>query len=177
MFDELARKLTLIQNLDTAESIEGPDVAGTFFVAEVADPDSNLTLDEGTCLEQLRLSWEGMAIRFSVHEEAFVDSFNNHLAGLARARIEHVRRWLDANTLRFKDHPDIKDLNNHFDRLCHGILTSITLCGSRCHACDLLCLNRRNHGGIHECKTDHKCPQLCTFIEDQHPGIPICELR
>jgi hypothetical protein len=158
--------------------IDGPNVSGTFFVAEVADPDSNLSLNEMVCLEQLRQSWEGLATRFSVHEEEFVDRFNNHLAGLARARIEHVRCWLNANTSRFKDHPDIKDLNNCFDRLCYGILTSITLCGSRCHACDLLCLIRRNHGGSHECKTDHKCPQLCTYL-DQHvtPEIPICELR
>jgi len=173
--------LTLFQNLDTAEIIEGPNVSGTFFVAEVADPDSNIPLNEVACLEQLRESWEGMATRFSVHEEEFIGCFNNHLTGLARARIEHVRRWLDANTSRFKDHPDIKDLNNCFDRLCHGILTSVTLCGSRCHACDLLCLNRRNHGGIHECKTNHKCPQPCTFL-GQHgspmePEVPICDLR
>ena len=171
----------MIQNLDTAEIIEGPYISGTFFVAEVADPDNNRLLIEMDCLELLRQGWGGMATRFSIREEEFIDLFNSHLAGLARARIEHVRRWLDANTSRFKDHPDIKDLNNCFDRMRHGILTSVTLCGSRCHACDLLCLNRRNHGGVHECKTNHKCPKACTFME-QHDGfmgpeIPICELR
>jgi hypothetical protein len=145
------------------------------------DPDNNHPLIEMDCLELLRRGWEGLTTRFSICEEKFVDRFNSHLAGLAEARIEHVRRWLDANTSRFKDNADIKDLNNSFDRLCRGILTSITLCGSRCHGCDLLCLNRRSHGGVHECKTDHKCPQICSFLE-QHDGpveteVPICELR
>ena len=150
-------------------------------MAEVADPESNIFLDEIDCLGRLREAWEGLTTRYSIDEEEFVGRFNNHLAELARTRIEHVRRWLDANTSRFKDHPDIKDLNNYFDRLCHGILTSITLCGSRCHACDLLCLNRRNHGGSHECNTNHKCPQVCTYM-NQHeslvgPQVPLCEQR
>ena len=81
----------------------------------------------------------------------------------------------------FKDHPDIKDLKIYFDWLCHAIPTSITLCGSWCHTCDLHCLNCCNHGGIHECKTDHKGPQPSTFLE-QHkspmsPEVPVCELR
>jgi len=152
--------------MDTNETISGPSSAIIFYLSDAKAP---MTSEE--CLASLRSSWGGRYNRFKNSEEAFITAFNQHLLTIANARIGHVRTWLEQNTTRFAQHPDVRTLFRKFDELAKELKGHTVLCGAACGSCSLFCLDEKQHDGAHNCHTTHKCPRACEF-SDQHDGLP-----
>jgi hypothetical protein len=138
-------------------------------------PDDQMrTLSE--CLRQLRISWPNRSQRFSLGESEFLLQCNQYLQQLAEARIEHVSNWLNANTRRFSGNTEVVAFSEAFHTDCKELRRSIQLCGSKCSSCGLLCLKHKQHEGVHNCMTSHKCPNPCTFAEQHEEDVPACDL-
>ena len=151
--------------MDTDESIPGPISATVFYLSDTKAP-----ITSEACLAVLRSSWDGHHRRFGESEEEFLASFNQYLLTIADARIGHVQTWLEQNTNRFAQHPDVQTLFRRFGELAKELKGHVLLCGVACGSCSLSCLKERQHGGAHDCCTTHKCPRACEF-NDQHDGL------
>jgi hypothetical protein len=108
-------------------------------------------------------------------EEDFILGLRNYLQDIATSRIEHVLQWLKVNTERFGEKAEITVLFRSFDTCAKELRQSVTICGSKCSSCGLLCLEHKQHEGDHHCNTSHECPHICSFT-DQHirTDIPAC---
>jgi hypothetical protein len=158
--------------MDTDETILGPSSAIIFYLSDTKAP-----ITSEACLASLRSNWKGHHDRFKNSEEDFLTAFNQHLLTIADARIGQVRTWLEQNTTRFAQHPDVQTLFRRFDELAKELKDHIVLCGAACGSCSLFCLKVRQHDGAHDCHTTHKCPRACEF-NDQHDGppVPVCDM-
>ena len=152
--------------MDTDESIPGPIPATVFYLSDTKAP-----ITPEACLAALRSSWDGQYRRFRDSEEEFLASFNEYLLTIADARIGQVRTWLEQNTTRFAQHPNVQTLFQRFGELVKELKGRVVLCGVACGSCSLSCLKERQHDGAHDCCTSHKCPRACEF-NDQHDGLP-----
>ena len=152
--------------MDTDEAIPGPTSETVFYLS-----DAKILITPEACLAALWSSWEGHDRRFKDSEEEFLASFHQYLLSIADARIGQVRTWLEQNTTRFRKHPDVQKLLRRFDELVTELKGHILPCGVVCGTCSLSCLKGRQHGGAHDCCTNHKCPRSCEF-NDQHDGPP-----
>ena len=155
------------QDLDTDEVIPGPPGNIVF---HVSDPKVSMSAQE--CLASLRSSWDDRHNRFKLAEDEFLAAFNRYLHDLADARVQQVRAWLEQNTSRFAHHADVQALFRNFQELAKELKSGVALCGAPCGSCSLLCLSGRQHDGVHDCHTNHKCPHACDFV-DQHDGMPV----
>jgi len=115
----------------------------------------------------LRRRYSGYQDRFKMTEEDFILGLRSYLQDIAIARIEHVLQWLKVNTERFGEKAEITVLFRSFDTWAKELRQSVTICGSKCSSCGLLCLEHKQHEGNHHCNTSHKCPHICSFT-DQH---------
>ena len=154
------------QNMDTDEAIPGPPPAIIFYLSDARAP-----ITPEACLAALRSGWEGHHNRFKDSEDEFLASFNQYLLTIADARIGQVRTWLEQNTTRFAQHPDVQTLFRRFDESAKELKGHVVLCGAVCGSCSLCCLKERQHESAHDCYTTHKCPRACEF-NDQHDGLP-----
>lgn len=110
-------------------------------------------------------------------ETEFILQYGNYLQGLVDARIKHVYTWMKANTTRFGENAEILALFRTFDMHSKELLKSVQLCGSKCSSCGLLCLDHKQHEGMHNCMTSHKCPEACGFADQHEKGdVPACDL-
>ena len=160
------------QNLDTDEIIPGPPGNIVFYLSE-----AKVSMSAEECLASLRSSWGDSQNRFRMTEEEFLAAFNRYLLDLANARVQQVRTWLEQNTSRFAQHADVQALFRNFQELAKELKSGVALCGATCGSCSLLCLSARQHDGVHDCHTSHKCPHACEFV-DQHDGmsVPACDM-
>ena len=164
--------------MDTDETIPGPSSDIVFYLSDTKAP-----ITSETCLALLRSKWEGHHVRFKASEGEFLANFNQYLLSIADARIGQVRTWLEQNTARFTQHPNVQALFRGsddfrgFDELAKELRSHIVLCGAACSSCSLCCLKERQHDGAHDCYTTHKCPHACEF-NDQHdgPSTPACDM-
>ena len=152
--------------MDTDEIIPGSSSAIIFYLS-----DAKVPITPEVCLASLRSSWEGHHDRFKNSEEEFIAAFNQHLLTIADARIGQVRTWLEQNTTRFAQHPDVQTLFRRFGELAKELKGHVVLCEEACGSCSLSCLKVRQHDGAHDCRTTHKCPRACEFV-DQHDWPP-----
>lgn len=134
-----------------------------------------LTLTE--CLLGIRKCWDGYLRRYSMKEDDYFLSYQDHLEKVASIRVKLVHQWLQTNTCRFTENAEIKAVYGTFEDLVKEIKTALTPCGVICSSCNLRCLDYRHHEGDHDCFTNHKCSRFCGFI-DQHQGDdpPPCAL-
>ena len=160
------------QNMDTDEAIPGPISAIVFYLSDAKAP-----ITPETCFAALRSSWDGRLRRFKNSEKEFLASFNQYLLTIADTRIGQVRTWLEQNTARFAQHPDVQILFRRFDVLAKELKSHVLLCGVACDSCSLSCLKERQHDddGAHDCCTTHKCPRACEF-NDQHDILSACDM-
>jgi hypothetical protein len=129
------------------------------------------------CLKNLRMGFQGRDARYQIGEADFFKGLSSYLVNLVEARLKHVSQWLTANTERFGEKGEITGLIRTFDNHCKELRASVTLCGSKCSSCGLVCLEHKQHTGKHHCQTSHRCVHLCEFV-DQHDEaeIPECEI-
>jgi hypothetical protein len=120
-----------------------------------------------SCLRTLRTSFPEYLDRYDMQEDEFFHLLTNYLQSLVNSRVEHVNEWLKMNTERFGDKAEIITLFRDFENFAKELRASVALCGSKCSSCGLLCVEHKLHDGHHDCKTTHKCPQICSFV-DQH---------
>ena len=160
------------QNLDTDEIIPGPPGNIVFYLSE-----AKISMSAEECLASLRSSWGERHNRFRMTEKEFLAAFNRYLLDLADARVQQVRTWLEQNTARFAQHADVQALFRSFQELAKELKSGVALCGATCGSCSLLCLNARRHDDAHDCRTIHKCPHTCQFL-DQHDSmsVPACDM-
>jgi hypothetical protein len=154
------------QNMDTDETIPGPSSAISFYLS-----DTKVPITPEACLASLRSSWEGHHNRLETPEGELHVNFNQYLLAIADARIGQVRTWLEQNTARFTQHPDVQTLFQRFNELAKELKGHVIRCGAACDACGLSCSKERQHDGVHDCHTTHKCPRECEY-NDQHDGLP-----
>lgn len=130
-----------------------------------------------SCLSELRRTSPGYFDRFEKKEDVFFQSLAAYLQSQADIRVSHVRCWLMLNTERFKGNSEVVAMLRRFEDLARELKAGVMLCGSKCSSCGLLCLEHNQHDGLHDCKTSHKCAQICSFV-DQHEisDIPSCSV-
>ncbi|KIM24943.1 hypothetical protein M408DRAFT_224544 [Serendipita vermifera MAFF 305830] len=164
-----------LKNYDTDELLDNNDSRAIFFIDGLSHPlNGPLSLD--VCLTQLRLGWDLRQERYTMAESEFITGYNGFLRLLVEARIDHVQKWVEVNTSRFREKAEVTTLLRAFDQLSKDLKASVVLCGSKCSSCGLLCLGHKQHDGDdHNCMTDHKCPEPCGF-EEQHEEIIGCDL-
>jgi hypothetical protein len=140
-------------------------------------PESNETLSINLCLEMLRRGWNLHLERYKMGEANYMQAYKEFLSNTVKSRIEYVQEWLQINTARFHDNPDISSVLQYYDELKKELQMSIIPCGATCSNCGLLCLDQRLHNGPHDCRTNHKCPNLCEFA-DKHEDdtVPSCDI-
>ncbi|KAF8840150.1 hypothetical protein BDN67DRAFT_904164 [Paxillus ammoniavirescens] len=177
-----------LKNLDTDEIIDVldanyPPEGLNKFLLVTGHADE--ILRENT-LSVLRQTWVLAPSRQHVPDPEWVDGLSQHLETIVDMRIEHVRKWLDANLSRFQaGHASIEDLDRTFENATVDLKSNVTLCKLQCHSCKLLCVRSRFHQGQHECQTDHSCIHECEYCLDNsehkgctisagHPGKHIC---
>jgi hypothetical protein len=102
-----------------------------------------------------------------MQEDEFFRMLTSYLQSLVNNRIEHVNEWLKMNTERFGGKAEIITLFRDFENFAKELRTSVALCGTKCSSCGLLCVEHKLHDGPHDCRTTHKCAQICSFL-DQH---------
>jgi hypothetical protein len=130
-----------------------------------------------SCLKTLRTSFPEYFDRFKMQEDEFFHRLTTYLQSLVNSRIEHVNEWLKMNTERFGGKAEIITLFRDFENFAKDLKAGVALCGSKCSSCGLLCVEHKLHDGDHDCKTSHKCPQICSFV-DQHSisDFPPCSM-
>ncbi|KIM19859.1 hypothetical protein M408DRAFT_334238 [Serendipita vermifera MAFF 305830] len=163
-----------LKNRDTDELLQNNDSRAIFFIEGVSHPKNGL-LSLNSCLVQLRMGWEHRQNRFSVPEDEFLAGYNQYLSALAEARIDHVQTWINVNAARFGEKAEITSLRRTFEQLSKELRISAMLCGLKCSECGLLCLENKRHDGDHDCKTNHKCPELCGFASEHEADVG-CDL-
>ncbi|KIM22922.1 hypothetical protein M408DRAFT_331422 [Serendipita vermifera MAFF 305830] len=162
-----------LKNYDTDELLTNSDSRSVFFVEGASHVDDRPSLNSR--LFQLRMGWEHRQERFSRSEDEFLAGYNQYLSALAEARIDHVQTWIDVNAARFGQKAEVTSLRRHFEQLSKELRLSVMLCGLKCSRCSLLCLENKWHDGDHDCKTNHKCSELCGFT-DEHESVVGCDL-
>lgn len=163
-----------LKNIDTDEQLQNIDSRAVFFVEGAAHP-GNGPFSLNSCLCQLRMGWDHFQQRSSIVEVEFLTGYRQYLSAIAEARIDHVQTWINANVARFGEMAEITSLRSNFEQLSKELRMSVILCGSKCSECGLLCLENKRHDGDHDCKTSHKCPELCGFA-DEHEAAVGCDL-
>lgn len=146
--------------MDTSKIIPHNDSDSKFFLESLSsDPSS----ERAHRLSSLRNSWTSGA-REDTEDSAWLVGLASHIQTLARARIAHVRAWMERNVSRFPfDHPDIQSLRRRFVQLSVELIVGTELCGMKCGSCDLLCIEGKRHEREHNCTTSHKCLHFCEF--------------
>lgn len=156
------------QDFDNGSPIDVPDTPAVFFLSNDGKeyPD-----EQEKHLQDLVSSWESYDARLDDQEEKWVQRLCDHLDTLANNRINYVREWLEANTIRFKsDSTEFDALRRHFDTLSVALKGSVRICKLQCAQCQLLCLQPRHHEGQHNCRTSHTCHHNCRYV-DEHPEM------
>ena len=167
----------LKQDFDSGTIIEKPDTPSKFYLV---DTSTQVQPEERErSLASLVAAWEGFEQRIDKDDQEWIDELSKFLDGLANERVEHVREWLQVNTIRFNnDAPQFEDARRLYDSLIISLRANIRICGLQCGKCQLHCLHAKHHDGDHNCQTNHQCKRLCQHIDDtvhddQEPcGLP-----
>ncbi|PVF98362.1 hypothetical protein CPB86DRAFT_825740 [Serendipita vermifera] len=165
-----------LKNFDSDEVLSSDDGMAIFYLDLPDNPIlSGSSLHD--CLRTLRMSYPGRDARYRIGEADFFKGLSSYLVNLVEARLKHVSQWLTANTERFGEKGEITVLIRTFDAYSKELRASVTLCGSKCSSCGLICLEHKQHTGKHHCQTSHRCVHPCEFV-DQHEEaeIPECDI-
>ena len=173
---DFADILRSFQDLDNGSTIDLVDSPAIFYLGEDnVEPEQ---LDEQEkCLQGLLNSFEEYASRSHKPDDEWLQSLCQHLDQLATNRAEHVREWLNTNTIRFKsDSTEFEGLRRRFDALEVALKGSVRLCKLQCNSCQLFCLQSRHHEGPHDCRTSHKCHNKCGYVTEHPENTKDCGL-
>ncbi|PVF98358.1 hypothetical protein CPB86DRAFT_758529 [Serendipita vermifera] len=129
-----------------------------------------------SCLRELHKGFRARAQRFS-GEDIHFKAYQQYLDDLVASRIDGVSKQFRINVEDSSSNSEMAKLSRRFDELAERLRASMTLCGTKCSFCELLCLDTMDHDGTHDCGTSHKCSNVCGFIQ-QHEGNdrPTCDL-
>jgi hypothetical protein len=165
------------QNCDNDEPLKENHSRHVFYVPAALHPSTGEFLNPGLCLHDLKVQWNERLRRFYLKEDEFLEQYNTFLQDLADKRICYVRRWLSINTSRFGNRIEAAGLFHRLEKLAKELKAAVTLCGTTCSSCGLLCLEQKYHTKKHDCVTYHKCHGPCEFRE-QHTEMltPECKL-
>ncbi|KAG8836422.1 hypothetical protein FRC18_011419 [Serendipita sp. 400] len=163
-----------LKDLETDEAFDMAPEQPLLFI----DAASNL-LDPGTytialCLMRIRQSFPRLMSRYQMAETDFVEALRAHINETIERRIQDVKNWLLINTVRFGEKAEISALFREFENMAKELRLAALLCASKCSSCGLLCLEHNQHQGDHDCKTTHKCANLCGFVDQHESDIPGC---
>ena len=121
---------TSSQDFDSGRPIGMPDSAAVFFLS---NDGAEKPEEQEKHLQDLLQSWENYDIRLVKQEGTWLQDLVDHLDNLAKNRVEHVREWLEANTIRFKsDGTEFETLRREFDKLSVALRGSVRLCKLQC---------------------------------------------
>ncbi|KIM24947.1 hypothetical protein M408DRAFT_331430 [Serendipita vermifera MAFF 305830] len=168
-----------LKHFDTDEAIPGSAHEAIFYLDAAAGKGTGSDYSLSASIAQLRKSFPGYFKRFEMDEEEFFRRLTVYLQSLANSRIEHVNEWIKINTERFGEKLETIKLFHESESLAKELKASVALCGSKCSMCGLLCVLHKVHEGGHDCKTSHKCPQICSFVEEHAADacpIPDCSM-
>ncbi|PVF98363.1 hypothetical protein CPB86DRAFT_733118 [Serendipita vermifera] len=166
-----------LKDCDTDKKIPSKDSGLILYLPRIKHPEDGQLLSVDLCLENLRRNWRDHLNRYEMGEVAYIQAYKDFLAEVLKTRNEYVQKWIQVNTMRFPDNPDISNVLQFYEELRKELHLSMIPCGARCSDCGLLCLDRRLHDGTHDCKTNHKCAGLCEFAEQHWDGsIPSCDI-
>jgi hypothetical protein len=144
-----------------------------FYIPGALDPSSGESLNPGLCLHDLKMQWNKRLDRFNFNEDEYLEQYQAFLQGLADQRIRYVRHWLSVNTARFGDNIEVTGLLRRLESLAKELKAAVTLCGTTCSSCGLLCLEQKyHHARKHDCMTSHRCYRLCEFREQHTESLP-----
>jgi hypothetical protein len=150
------------------------DIKHIFSIGSDADSIKDVS-SIADCLKALQRQFSKFYERPLMKEDVYVQELNEYLQKAAKTRLEIVARWLEVNVARFPDQDVIVDLRRRHDDYAKALQQGIEICGSGCASCNLQCLEHKQHRGVHDCLTDHKCPRLCGFDgEHESEKIPSC---
>lgn len=166
----------LIKNTDTDELLEEDRTESVFYVSSAIDPTSKQALSPEQCLHDLRITWPDRFERFKLPEQEFMQQYNDYLQGLADVRIQYVKKWLTVNTMRFGERIEITPLFRKFEGLAKELKAAVALCGITCSSCGLKCIEQKYHSGRHDCKTSHRCANICAYVGQHDEDIPQCDM-
>lgn len=138
------------------------------FVPQIATTSNDQVIAADT-VNMLCTSWGSFARRMYIPEQIWRDALQGYLDAIAERRVQHIRDWLTANTVRFADNTvNLEELNRTFERLVVDLKSNVQLCGLQCRWCYLTCLQGRHHSGPHNCLTTHICAFPCCYTAE-HP--------
>lgn len=149
------------QNLDTDMPINCPDTDARFFAANVEHSEPK-TREE--VLDALLTEWDKFDSRQHVPDTQWAEELTRYLEDLAEMRVNHVRAWFKSNLTRFQaGHASVVEIQRTLENAVIDLKSSVQLCRMQCGSCQLFCIQGRSHDGAHNCKTMHRCTQLCEF--------------
>ncbi|CAG8654608.1 15134_t:CDS:10, partial [Acaulospora colombiana] len=90
------------------------------------------TLSHQDCLKEILQGYPDSNIRQSMNDDAFFKGLHSYLQGVVATRIQHVSRWIRANTERFERRVEVTTLLRMFEAYSKDLHANITLCGSQC---------------------------------------------
>ncbi len=150
-----------------------PDTRAHFHIPENAPKGQPPSREDA--LQQLCTEWSSSGQRFDMSDTEWIEGLQASIDDQVDMRIQHVRSWLIANTVKFPPtHADIQGLHRTFDGLAIDLKAGVQLCRTKCNLCNLTCILSRQHNGEHDCHTNHQCPRRCQYTEgvdhdDQEP--------
>ncbi|KAI0796918.1 hypothetical protein C8Q75DRAFT_796658 [Abortiporus biennis] len=169
---ELEPNFEPLKEFDTGLIIEMPDSHARFCINTSPAPS-----EQEEHLKTLIKSWDQVADRFNHSDQEWVQDLNSYIDQLFIFRVEHVREWLNVNSARFStDSAQFEAIRRTFDNMVIATKANSRLCKLQCSSCQLLCLRVQHHSGDHQCRTSHKCPQVCSFNDDHGHPIDPCGL-
>jgi hypothetical protein len=127
-------------------------------------------------LRTLCKGWPSYQFRSQMTEEDFIGELGSYLRLLAETRIDLVEIWINRNTTRFKECPDVQELYAESKQHSQMLRSKAIICGMGCESCGRRCINSQRHPGPHDCDTDHKCPAPCEFGDGHDANLPPCRL-
>lgn len=135
------------------------------------------TEEQERSLSLLVTAWNMFDKRADLADREWIEDLDRYLNGLANDRVDRVREWLQANTVRFKtDSPQFEEVRRLQDDLVVSLRANIRLCALQCAECQLLCLRPKHHDGDHDCCTTHHCVRFCQFAEEHGSNLEPCGL-
>ncbi|KAI8847355.1 hypothetical protein BC829DRAFT_477350 [Chytridium lagenaria] len=134
----------------------------------------------GTCIRDLVIDFSrNVADRKDAKsDQDWFLSFKAFIGYFVSRRLRRVQEFVDQNFARFPE-IDTRLSNTLLDiqKEVRRFESAWTLCGRFCSECELRCLERDGHDGLHHCGTDHRCYHLCEYIESHGTERPVCKSK
>jgi hypothetical protein len=169
--------MSIHQNYDDQSIIDQDGTDAIFYVSpsspESIDGQHRVSGNLKIILSCLQAFWSLYDKRLEMSEDVWMEGLVQHLEGLVQQRLLTVQSWIAINISRFTDADTIiGPLHREFKQISNDVKASIQMCALKCGECHLMCLQVRNHEGVHDCATDHRCKSICKYTEAHEEDVP-----